>query len=147
MAGGEIFRQGQDGSRERAVVSGQASTHATQGKTSGPALLADQFRDRFVPSPEVDKIRDLRVKIETMSQCASPNVAAFEARIETARQAQTLTWTPPPWKPTTLSRGVLNRLAAIQKASRSTHQTTERIARSIEALDRVHQVEQEETPA
>lgn len=147
MAGGEIFRQGQDGSRERAVVSGRAATQGTSERASGPALLADQFRDRFVPSPEVDKIRDLRVKIETMAQYASQNVAAFEARIETARQAPTLTWTPPPWKPTTLSHGVLNRLAAIQKASRSTHQTAERIARSIDALERAHQDEQEETPA
>ena len=146
MAGGEIFRQGQDGSRERAVVSGRGAPQATSRKTSGPALLADQFRDRFVPSPEVDKIRDLRVKIETMAQYASQNVAAFEARIETACQAQSLTWTPPPWKPTTLSHGVLSRLAAIQKVSRSTHQTAERIARSIEALDRTHQ-ENEETPA
>jgi len=99
MAGGEIFRRGQDGSHERAVVSGQGAARATT-QAPGPARLAEQFRDRFVTSPDVDKIRDLRVKIETMSHHASRDVAAFESRIETARHAQTLSWTPPAWKPT-----------------------------------------------
>lgn len=146
MAGGEIFRRGQDGSHERAVVSGQGAARAAT-QAPGPARLAEQFRDRFVTSPDVDKIRDLRVKIETMSHHASRDVAAFESRIETARHAQTLTWTPPAWKPTQLSKGVLSRLAAVQKTSRSTHQTAQRIALAIEALDRTAQDEQEETPA
>lgn len=66
MAGGEIFRRGQDGSQERAVVSGRVAIRPATS-TPGPVVLAEQFRDRFVTSPEVDKIRDLRVKIETMS--------------------------------------------------------------------------------
>ena len=146
MAGGEIFRRGQDGSQERAVVSGRVATRPATS-TPGPVVQAEQFRDRFVTSPEVDKIRDLRVKIETMSQHASQDVAAFGARIEAARQAQTLTWTPPAWKPTQLSHVVLSRLAAVRKTSRATHQTAQRIALSIETLDRTPQDEQQETPA
>lgn len=144
MAGGEIFRRGQAGTRERAVVSGQGAQRA-EASLTGPQYLAEQFRDRLVTRPDVERIRDLKVKIESMGRAKSVDVASFEARIETARQSEHLTWTPPAWRPAKLSPTILGRLASVQKASRATHRAAEKIALTIVALDRTTAVEQEET--
>ena len=136
MADDELFRPGKDGPDSASVQDGGAVNKGSS-QDSGPGTLVETFNDRF-GSIEAGRDRLSHSYLQNRSTGGRTS-AHLKSDVDEVAALTKMSWELKPWRPTTLSRALLTRMAnaevMLKTVATAVDESSQQVASLYDELD------------